>query len=208
MKFCALLAASLLLICCTAASLLLASNVNAQEPSRVHADGIQILLIADNPFSGLYSIDSTQKQDDGSPKTVHVDTNVARDQQGRIYREHRSVAPSDSEKESAIADGFILDAVSHTRTSCNVAARHCNVARYHGPSFLKPTPRRSARSQRSLRYSQESWERYHRRLQRHRNDREGCNPWRLARRKMADEYAGVLVLPRPWHKSICHNEGS
>jgi|HubBroStandDraft_6_1064221.scaffolds.fasta_scaffold18798_4 hypothetical protein len=140
MKFCALLAASLLLICCTAASLLLASNVNAQEPSRVHADGIQILLIADNPFSGRYSIDSTQKQDDGSPKTVHVDTNVARDRQGRIHREHRNVAPSDSEKESAIADVFILDPVAHTRTSCNVAARHCQVARYHGPSFLKPAP--------------------------------------------------------------------
>ena len=130
MKCCSLLAASLLLV----------SSGSAQESSRAHADGIEILPLTENTFSARYSIDTIQNQDDGSLKTVHVDTSVARDRQGRVYREHRSIVSSNSEKESGLVDIFILDPAAHNRTSCTVATRHCRVVRYLGPSFLKPAP--------------------------------------------------------------------
>jgi hypothetical protein len=93
MKSCALLTASLLL----------ASTVTAQEPSdrddrfRVRADGIEVLVVAENPFSARYSIDSSRSLDDGSVQTMHVDTTVARDSEGRVYREHHSLAPGNSD---------------------------------------------------------------------------------------------------------------
>jgi hypothetical protein len=137
MKLCGLLAASLLLA---------GSPLTAQQPagpaesSHVRADGIQVLVVAENPFLGRFSIDSSRSLDDGSVQTTHVETTVARDSEGRVYRERHSFASGNSDEQSRLTNFFILDPVAHTRTSCNVTARHCDITRFHGQSFLRPIP--------------------------------------------------------------------
>src|SRR5271170_5233131 len=136
MKFSALLAVSVLLGC----------TFTAQEPTerpdspRVHADGIEVLVVAENPFSGRYSIDSSHSLDDGSVQTTHVETTVARDSQGRVYLERHNLAPCSSDQQSSLTNFFILDPVAHTRTSCNVTARRCDITRFRGVSLLRPIP--------------------------------------------------------------------
>jgi hypothetical protein len=136
MKFCALLAASLLF----------AGALTAQEPSdrddrsRVHADGIEVVVVAANPFSARFGVDSSRSLDDGSVQTKHVETTVARDSQGRVYRERHSLAPGNSGEQPSLKNFFILDPAAHTRTSCNVTARHCDITRYRGVPFLRPIP--------------------------------------------------------------------
>jgi hypothetical protein len=105
MKFCALLVASLLL----------GSTLTAQEPTEradspcVHADGIEALTIAANPFFARYGIDSARTLDDGSVRTTRVETSVARDSQGRVYRERHSLAPGTSDEQPSLTNFFILD---------------------------------------------------------------------------------------------------
>jgi hypothetical protein len=137
-----------------AGSLLCVFSVSAQESpevsrgpdggTRVHVGGIEILLTAGNPFSGRDSIDWTRHLEDGTLQTVHLDAKLARDNQGRVYRERRSFVPANAGvpagQESKLKDIIILDPVARTRTSCNVAARHCDVTRYRRPSAFRPPP--------------------------------------------------------------------
>jgi hypothetical protein len=108
--------------------------------TRVHVGGIEILLTAGNPFSGRDSIDWTRHLEDGTVQMVHLDAKLARDGQGRVYRERRSFAAAGSGQESQLKDIIMLDPVARTRTTCNVAARHCDVTRYRGPSAFRPPP--------------------------------------------------------------------
>jgi hypothetical protein len=136
MKFSALLATSVLL----------GSALKAQEPAEpvdsphVRADGVQVLVIAEKPFSARYNIDSSRSLDDGSAQTTHIETTVARDSEGRVYREHHSIPPGNSDEQSSLTNFFMLDPVAHTRTSCNVTARHCHITRYRGVSLFRPIP--------------------------------------------------------------------
>lgn len=129
-----------------AASLLLASTLTAQEPNepadspRVHANGVQVLVVADKLFSARYSIDSSRSLDDGSVQTTHAETTVARDSEGRVYRERHNLASANSDEQSSLTNFFIFDPVAHTRTSCTVTARHCDLQLYHGVSSLRPIP--------------------------------------------------------------------
>jgi hypothetical protein len=130
--------------------LLFAFSLSAQESpevsrgpdggTRVHVGGIEILLTAGNPFSARDSIDWTRHLEDRTLQTVHLDAKLARDAQGRVYRERRTFVPTDTGKESKLKDIILLDPVARTRTTCNIAARHCNVTRYHGPDAFRPPP--------------------------------------------------------------------
>jgi hypothetical protein len=135
MKFSALLATSVLL-----------GSLKAQEPAEpvdsphVRADGVQVLVIAEKPFSARYNIDSSRSLDDGSAQTTHIETTVARDCEGRVYREHHSIPPGNSDEQSSLTNFFILDPVAHTKTSYNVTARHCDITRYPRVSWFRPIP--------------------------------------------------------------------
>jgi hypothetical protein len=72
--------------------------------------------------------------------STHLFAMVARDSQGRIYRERRSFVPVDSKEESRLNVIMIFDPVTHTRTECNVAAKHCDVTGYHAPTSFAPAP--------------------------------------------------------------------
>jgi hypothetical protein len=128
---------------------LIACTLSAQESdelsrgpdgeTRFRVHGIQVLPAAGRPFSARDSIEWTRSLDDGSVATTHLFATVARDSQGRIYREHRSFVPVNSNQQSRWIDMVFLDPVAHTRTTCVVATRHCLVTDYREfPSFVPP----------------------------------------------------------------------
>lgn len=140
MKLCALLAASLLLTCTFAAQ-------EAEEPSRgpdggtrFHVDGIQIRPVAGKPFFGRDNIEWTRTLEDGSVVKTHLYAALARDSQGRIYRENRKFVPGDSDQEPRRTDLTISDPVTHTRTNCILARRQCTITGYFASTTFTPQP--------------------------------------------------------------------
>lgn len=119
--------------------LLLVTTLVAQDtatPSRAedigaprHALGIDVSPTAGKPFSGRDCIDYTSHIENGSNPTVHLDgALVARDSQGRVYREIRIWAPANPAPLSRLEYVILLDPVAHTLTECKVVARRCMIA--------------------------------------------------------------------------------
>jgi hypothetical protein len=142
MRFCALLL--------VAASVQLAAPLTAQESSeasrgpdggtRFRVQGIQVLPATGRPFSARDSIEWTRILEDGSTVITHLYATVARDSQGRIYREHRSFVPVNSNQESKQRDIVLLDPVAHTRTTCTLKTRRCLITGYHASTSFVPPP--------------------------------------------------------------------
>lgn len=140
MRPCALLAVSLLFVSILAAQ-------NSDEPLRgpdggthYFVDGIKVLPLPGKPFLGRSTTEWTRTLEDGTAVTTHLYAMVARDSQGRIYREVRSFVPADSDEQSKLKEIRIFDPVGHTRTTCNSVTRRCNVTDYHAPSSFNPIP--------------------------------------------------------------------
>jgi len=141
MKLCALL---------LAASVLLVGPLSAKNPpsessrgpdggTRFRVQGIQVLPATERPFSGRDNIEWTRTLEDGSTVKTHLYAMVARDSQGRIYREHRAFVPVNTSEESRQLDIVLLDPVAHTRTTCTVATRRCAITGYQAStSFAAP----------------------------------------------------------------------
>jgi hypothetical protein len=103
---------------------------------RLH--GIQVLPASGRPFSGRDHIVWTRTLDDGSVVTTELYATVARDSQGRIYREHRSFVPLNTNQKSKWRDIVLLDPVAHSRTTCVIARRRCTIYRYRPPTRFVP----------------------------------------------------------------------
>jgi hypothetical protein len=69
------------------------------------------------------------------------DASLARDGQGRIYRENVSRFPANSGQKSQVKEFIIFDPVAHTRTECVVANRHCRVTGFQGASLASQPAR-------------------------------------------------------------------
>jgi hypothetical protein len=108
--------------------------------TRIHVSGIEILPVSGKPFSGRSTTEWTRTLEDGTVVSTHLFAMVARDGQGRIYRELRHFTPVNSDEESKLIEIRILDPVAHTRTSCNVATKRCDVSTYHAPTSIKLRP--------------------------------------------------------------------
>ena len=142
MKLCALL----LLV----ASVQLSAPLAAQESSepsrgpdggtRFRVQGIQVLPATGRPFSARDSIEWTHNLEDGSTVITHLYATVARDSQGRIYREHRTFVPANSNQQSRQKDIVLLDPVAHTRTTCTLKTRRCLITDYHASASFIPPP--------------------------------------------------------------------
>ncbi len=126
-------------------ALLLATTLAAQDtaaPSRAqdveapkHVSGIDVSPTAGKPFSGRDCTDYTSRIENRSDQTVHLDgALVARDSQGRVYREIRIWAHANPAPVSRLEYVILLDPVAHTRTECKVVARRCMI------SDLTPSP--------------------------------------------------------------------
>ncbi|MGB7731101.1 MAG: hypothetical protein WBL50_23975 [Candidatus Acidiferrum sp.] len=131
-------------ICAFLAGALLAQHSTAQSlgpdgDTRVSINGIRILPVTGKPFSGSDSIDWTRTLEDGSVVAMHQNAKLARDGQGRIYREKVTRFPANSGQKSRVNEIIIMDPVAHTRTDCVMAGRRCNVTDYYSPtSFALP----------------------------------------------------------------------
>jgi hypothetical protein len=140
MKLCSLLAATLLLAC---PLLCQESNEASRGPdsgTQTHVTGIEVLPLPGKPFSGRSTTQWTRTLEDGTVLTTHLFAQVARDSQGRIYRERRNFVPVDSDEQSRLSEIMIFDPISHTRTVCQVVAKRCDVTGYHAPRFFTPRP--------------------------------------------------------------------
>ena len=126
-------------------ALLLVTTLAAQDtaaPSRAkdigaprHALGIDVSPTAGKPFSGRDCTDFTSHIENRSDQTVHLDgALVARDSEGRVYREIRIWAPANPAPLSRLEYVILLDPVAHTRTECKVVARRCMI------TDLTPSP--------------------------------------------------------------------
>jgi hypothetical protein len=105
-----------------------------------HVAGIEVLPVAGKPFFAKDNIVWTRKLEDGSTVTTQLYAVVARDSQGRIYRERRSFVPADGTKEPKLEEIVVYDPAAHSRTSCVVATRQCSITNYHPPLTFRSRP--------------------------------------------------------------------
>jgi len=108
--------------------------------AQVSIHGIKIPSVAGKPFSGSDSIDWTRTLEDGSVIATHQDAKLARDGQGRVYRERVTRFSANSDQKSRIRKILLMDPVAHTRTECVIAARRCEVDDFHGFRPTAPLP--------------------------------------------------------------------
>jgi len=119
------------------------SNAPSRGPdgeTRYLVEGIKVLPLAGKPFSGRSTTEWTRTLEDGTVVTTRLYAMVARDSQGRIYREKRKFVPSNSDQQSRLTAVLIFDPLTHTRTECNLRARHCSVTGYHAPPSFTLRP--------------------------------------------------------------------
>jgi hypothetical protein len=122
-------------------ALMLTSAVIAQEanePGRgpdggtqYHVAGIEVLPIAGKPFSAKDSIQWTKALEDGSTVTTHLIAVMARDSEGRVYRERRNFVPANSSKEPQVSEIMLFDPAAKTKTTCIFATHQCTMVNYH-----------------------------------------------------------------------------
>jgi hypothetical protein len=144
--------ASLLSMCSAlmAGILLTALTVAAQEPSEAvrgpdghtsyHVAGIEVLPVTGKPFLAKDSIVWTRKLEDGSTVTTQLYAVVARDSQGRIYRERRSFVPASSNKDPTLQEIMVFDPAMKTKTACVLATRECSITAYRAATSFRPLP--------------------------------------------------------------------
>lgn len=144
-----------------AAVLLLVGSFAAQDdteefraPDRgteVRVHGIQILPATNKPFSGRDHLEWTRTLEDGSTITSELYAFLARDSQGRIYREHIYFVPATSNEPMKRREIDLLDPVAHTRTVCTVAKRRCAITSYYASAkFVPPATGPQAKGTRYL----------------------------------------------------------
>jgi hypothetical protein len=130
-----------------AATFLMAFQLPAQEASRApdggtsyRVDGVELLGIPNKPLSGKSSIEWTRTLEDGSTVTVHLEANLARDSQGRMYRERRSFVPVNSGQQPRLTEIRLLDPAAKSQANCTVATKQCIVSDYRPRTSFRLMP--------------------------------------------------------------------
>jgi hypothetical protein len=139
-KLYAVFAAPVLLACALVAqeSAELMRGPDAGMSSKVH--GITVRPATGRPFSARDYVKCTRNLENGTPVTTYLFANLARDSQGRIYREAHSLVSTNNYRLSKRTDIVVLDPVAHTRITCSVKKRHCLISDYHSTAWFKPMP--------------------------------------------------------------------
>jgi hypothetical protein len=76
---------------------------------QTHVDGVFVTPIANVPLTAVAELESTQVLDDGSSVGKKTFNNIARDSQGRIYNERRSMVPAASNATPELISFHIFD---------------------------------------------------------------------------------------------------
>jgi hypothetical protein len=126
---------------------LLAFAATTQEPSRgpdgrttTHVSGVEVLAIPGKPFSAKDSIDWTRTLEDGTTVALHLDAFLARDSQGRVYRENHNFVPSNAKDPAPLYEIHLYDPVTRTQILCNGRTYRCNLFDYIPRTFFDTTP--------------------------------------------------------------------
>jgi hypothetical protein len=142
-KLLALLVASLLVV----SPLIAQESQGSDEPLRgpdggthYFVSGVTVLPVAGKPFSGRSTTEWTRTLEDGSIVRTHLLSVVARDSQGRIYRERHKFVSLNSNEQSPLEAIRIFDPVTHTETFCHAATHLCDVTPYHARTSFAPRP--------------------------------------------------------------------
>jgi hypothetical protein len=109
--------------------------------SRTLMPGIEVYPFPNMPFSGKDNIVWTRTADGGGTITTYLEANVARDSQGRVYRERHNYSPSASvNPQSTLTQFYVLDPIAQTRTICIYAMHHCSITFYRSPISIRERP--------------------------------------------------------------------
>src|ERR1700722_5216330 len=108
------------------ASLLFAHVSFAQETTtqtppqyhgvQTHVDGVFVTPVANVPLTAVVELTSTQTLGDGTPLSKKTFNDIARDSQGRIYNERRSMLPETSNATPVILSMHIFDPTTKLNT--------------------------------------------------------------------------------------------
>jgi hypothetical protein len=122
--------------------------VSGQEPSRgpdggtsgAHVSGVEILAIQRKPFSANTSTDWIRTLQDGSSVTLHLDAFLARDGEGRIYRERHRFVPAAAQGPAPLEEIHLTDPVARIDLLCDGRAYACILSDYKPKTFFETTP--------------------------------------------------------------------
>ena len=85
--------ALLLVLACCFTGLALTAQERSRGPdggTHTRVSGVEVLAIPGKPFSANTSTDWTRTLEDGSTMTLYLDAILARDGEGRVYRERHT----------------------------------------------------------------------------------------------------------------------
>lgn len=105
---------------------------------QLSAIGIEIRPAKHRPFSARDTIEITRNRSEGVQTDRNDDPHLARDSEGRIYREIREGKPAAPNSHAELLYIVLLDPVAHTRTDCEMATRTCTVSAYATTATDKP----------------------------------------------------------------------
>lgn len=107
--------------------------------TRTIVPGIEVPPVPRLPFTGTDTIVRVRPVDGGSVVTSEV-SKVARDSQGRLYRERHHFGPLDGDPQRTLYAFYILDPIARTRTECILATKQCTITRYRPDFAFSPPP--------------------------------------------------------------------
>jgi uncharacterized protein YecT (DUF1311 family) len=90
-----------------------------------HVDGLFIPLITGQPFHAKVAVQIHHQLPDGTIVDEKYYTLVARDSNGREYREGRNIIPADSDREPPLVHTNVYDPKTSLRTTCIPDQRTC-----------------------------------------------------------------------------------
>lgn len=129
------------------ASTLCTGSSRAQESERgpdggttFHVSGVELLSIPGKPFSGKSNIEWTRTSADGTNVVVLLQATLARDSQGRMYRERRSFVPLGSGQRPRLNEVHIYDPVSRSQALCSARTFVCTITDYSPVTTFIPAP--------------------------------------------------------------------
>lgn len=115
-----------------------------------HVDGIFIPGITGASFSAKVMVEITSHLQDGATVARKYYTQVARDSQGRMYREDRGIIPADADREPPLLHTYVSDPLTATRTMCSPAQRTCWITHYRPILRFAEAPAGPARDGKSF----------------------------------------------------------
>jgi len=135
--------AGILLTSLALAGITLSAQENFRGPdggTTTHVGGVELMAVPGKPFSGKSNIEWTRTLEDGSTITRHLQANLARDNEGRMYRERHDFAPLTADPATPVHEIHIYDPVTHSQTLCTVHTRLCVVTNYFPQTFFDARP--------------------------------------------------------------------